>query len=188
MSVRVETAPASELLTVAEAKLRCKIETDITVDDGIIAEMIAAAREELEHILGRSLPVQTLQLVLDEFPVGAIELPRPPVQTIIGVEYIDADGAGQTLSGSLYSLENVRDVGSHWLLPAYDADWPATRDQANAVTITYRTGYSSAPPVIKQAIAARVGTLYRYRSDAGEKPPVTFEFANRALDRYRLWG
>lgn len=188
MRVRVLTPPATEPLTLAEAKLHLRV--DGTDEDDYITALIVAARESAQHELGRALITQTLRLTLDAFPAdGGIELLMPPVQSITQVQYVDAAGATQTLLGSAYSLDAVSQPS--WLLPAYGTTWPATREQANAVWVDYVAGYGAAgavPQPVKQWMLLAIGDMYANRERSGEKAAVPHGFVAGLLDPYRIWA
>jgi uncharacterized phiE125 gp8 family phage protein len=183
MGLRVITPPSVEPVTLAEAKQHLRVDTD--ADDALIASLVSAAREECEHLLERALAPQTLQLLLDEWPV-AIQLPKPPLVSVTSVEYVDPTGALVVLPGSQYALDQGQEPS--WLLPAIDVDWPETAQFANVVRVEYVAGYEAAdcPPLIKQWIKLRVGTLYAYREADAERAPVASGFADRLIDRYRI--
>lgn len=182
MGIKVVTPPAVEPVSLSEAKAHLRV--DGSDEDAVITRLIGVAREECEHILGRSVAPQTLMVLLDKFPCGAIVLPRGPVVAIDLVEYVDTAGATQTIAGANYTVDDAQIDG--WLLPAYDYEWPATREQANAVRVTYQTGWASCPKVIQQWILLRVGTLYAWREADAERPAMPSGFAERLLDRYRV--
>lgn len=184
MGLKVITQPTVEPVSLAEAKLHLRV--DHSTDDTLISSLISAAREECEHLLERALAPQTLRLSIDAFPADGIELPRPPVTSITSIEYVDVDGAPQTLAGSNYYLDDEREPS--WVVPAYDVDWPSTRDEANAVVVTYVAGYTDCPDVIRAWILLRIGTLYRTREADSDKPAQPSQFVDRLLDRYRIWG
>lgn len=140
------TVPASEPLTLAEAKTWLRI--DESADDSRVAAMIAAAREVIEEHTGRQLITATWRLTLDEFPEWAIDLPRGPVQSITAVQYVDTAGDTQTLSSASYRFVAAQNL----IEPAYGLSWPITRSQAGAVTIDYVSGTSTAPERAKQAM------------------------------------
>lgn len=184
MGLKVITPVATEPVTLAEAKLHLRV--DHSTDDTLISSLISAAREECEHLLERALAPQTLRLSIDAFPADGIELPRPPVTSIESIQYVDTDGATQTLAGSDYYLDDEQEPS--WVVPAYGVVWPDTRDEANAVVVTYVAGYTDCPDVIRAWILLRVGTLYCTREADSDKPALPSPFADRLLDRYRIWG
>ncbi len=64
----VETPPAVEPVTLAQAKNYCKVPTAVTSDDLLIMGLLQAARETVEGITGRSLINKTYRQSLDSFP------------------------------------------------------------------------------------------------------------------------
>lgn len=144
-------APTAEPLTLAQAKAHLKVEIDD--DDALIGALITAARQHLDGAdgwLGRALMPQTWRLTLDCFPrgksggrTGWIKLPLPPLISVDSVTYVDTDGATQTLAEASYQLID----GGDWpscLAPAWNTEWPETRDQPAAVSITFQCGYAGA--------------------------------------------
>ena len=66
-TLTVATAPATSLVTLAEAKAMLLI--DHTADDALITALIAAATIEAQGVAARSFVTQTLLLSLDAWPV-----------------------------------------------------------------------------------------------------------------------
>lgn len=190
MPLKLITGPTAEPVTLAEAKLHLKVE--VADDDTLITSMIAAARGDAEHRLGRSLITQTWEQVLDAFD-DAIKLPNPPILSIVSIKYIDQDGAEQTLSSGAYTLDLDNEPG--FVEPVYGTEWPATRVQTNAVRVRYTAGYgttgASVPAQIKAWILLRVGALYENREgvqigQAMQAAPR--DFADGLLDRYKVYA
>lgn len=181
------TEPTAEPVTLAEAKAHCRVE--VADDDALIGVLIGAAREQVEHILGRALMTQTWERVLDAFPAGAIELGMPPVQSITSIKYLDAAGAEQTLAPSAYALD--ADSLPGWALPDADTDWPDTQAVANAVRVRFAAGYASAaavPDSIKQWILIHVGYWYGNREAAAAVEMKRLPYVDCLLDRWRVWS
>jgi uncharacterized phiE125 gp8 family phage protein len=189
MGMTLTAAPAVEPISLAELKLQARI--DYSDEDALLALIIAAARAKCESYTGRSLITQTWAQMLDEFPAFEIELLRPPVTAINSVTYIDTAGATQTLSSPLYTLDAATHPG--WLLPAYATDWPDTRDQANAVTITYVCGYASAaaiPADLRAWLLLTAAFLYAQRETMvldGKVAEIPGRFIDSLLDPYRVF-
>lgn len=169
MTFKVVTPVATEPVTLAEARLQCKVDSDDTSHDALITGLITAAREFAEHYTGRALASQTLEMALDCFPgvsewsIGKctpdpmddfIDLDMPPVATITSVKYTDTAGVEQTVSSGDYALSLYGD--SRRVAPTYGKYWPTTRDIPNAVRILYVTGYTTAPKAVKAAILLHV--------------------------------
>lgn len=188
MALKLTTPPSTYPVTLAEAKLHCRI--DVADDDALVTALITAATDEVDHKLGRAIMAQTWTLTLDTFP-DAIELTRVPVQSVTSVKYFDTNGTQQTLSPSLYSVDLSDDFSFGYIVPSYNTTWPDTRDQINAVEVIYVAGYANAaavPQLIKTWVLLRIAALYENREAwtmgrdvINENPAV-----DRLLDRYRV--
>lgn len=182
------TAPAVEPLTIAEAKLHCRV--DGSDEDALITALIVAAREQAEHETGRALVTQTWELVHDEFP-EAFVLRRAPIQSVTSIKYLDdATGAEQTLDPADYLLDKDSEPG--YVVPAYGKAWPATWPVPNAVRVRYVCGYGLAaavPVAIKQWMLLAIGTMYAQRETfvTGQIGSIPDRFWAGLLDPYRLY-
>ena len=160
-SFAVTTAPASEPITTAEAKSQLRI--DSSDEDTLVDNYITVARQTLETLMRRAFITQTITLKYDSFP-SRIRLPRPPSASVTSITYVDTDGATQTWDSANYVLDSQVEPAS--IQPAYGVDYPNTRTQPNAVTVTYVAGYGSAsdvPESIRLAIRLLVGSYYENR-------------------------
>lgn len=153
--------PASAPVTLAEAKLHCRVDGDD--EDTLITALISAATSHLDGwsgVLGRCIVSQTWRQDLGAFPDGDIRLPFPDVSAVT-VAYTDTAGATQTLAGSAYHL--TADAVSSFLTLADGASWPDTSARPDAVHITMTVGFPAVPEAIKAAILLHVGHLYENR-------------------------
>lgn len=191
MTLKLITAPEAEPITLAEAKLHLRVEH--SVDDDLIGSLITAAREQCEHLTGRSFIRQTWERVLDAFPDSEIELGVPPVSAITSVVYIDSSGDSQTLDAEQYSLDSSTLPG--FVLPSATLEeWPETLDTANAVRVRFVAGYgasgASVPSALRQWMLIQIGSMYKMRESFAVGVPVA-EIPNRwvdsLLDRYRVY-
>lgn len=193
MALKLITAPSTYPVTLAEAKLHCRV--DIADDDTLITALITAATEMAEQKTGGAIMTQTWELTLDAFP-EAFELTRVPVQSITSVKYYDTTGTQQTLSNTLYALDAADDFGFAYISPVYAGVWPNTRDQINAVAVRYVAGYADAasvPQSIKNWILLMVSTMYANReteaySSRAVSTTVQMQFVDRLLDRYVVFS
>jgi uncharacterized phiE125 gp8 family phage protein len=101
---------------------------------------------------------------------------------------VDPDGATQVWSSLSYYVDKRSEPG--YVVPAYGTDWPATRDQANAVTVRYAAGYGAAASAVPAAIRAWIllatATLYETREADDVKVKAQHLFVDGLLDRYRI--
>lgn len=185
-SLKRLTAPASEPITLAEAKAHCRV--DHTTDDSLIQGYITASREWVEDYIDRSLVSQRLVMTLDAFP-HEIELPRPPMAssgtaTAVTVTYVMGEAGGTaTLATSAYRVD--RDSTPGVIRTTYAGSWPSHLLDQNSVTVTWWAGYgdpTSVPQRVKNAMLMCVHELYEKRGNA-----VMPEAAMRLLDTVS-WG
>lgn len=165
-SVKVIEQLTTEPVTLAEAKLQCRLITSITdtsahPDDDLIKGMIAASREFAEHFTGRSIAVKTLERALDLFPSGGIELPGIPVTSVVSVKYLDPDGVERTLSSADYWLDDYGLTAS--LEPG--TRWPAALVRKHAVKVRYVAGYADVPRAVACAMLLIIAHLYENRQE-----------------------
>jgi uncharacterized phiE125 gp8 family phage protein len=169
MGLKRTSNPTTTPVTVSEAKDQISLlsnDHDTTID-----RLIKAATEAAEKYTGRALITQTWRLALNSFPVREIRLPRPTLQSITSIQYVDENGTLQTLGASLYDA--TADLEPARVEPAYGEVWPATRCEREAVRITYVAGYgdasTSVPESIRHAILLMVSQWFEYREPTSEK-------------------
>ena len=159
MGVKVITA-ATNILTLAQMRLHLRLVGDPHAEDALLLSNLAAAVQFAEHYTGRSIGAQTLELALDAFPYGPVELKQGPVLSITSIKYLNASGVEQTLSSPAYTLD---DYGfQNWAVGA--STWPATGEFANAVKVRYQAG--NVPATVQAALLLTIGELYEDREKA----------------------
>lgn len=163
MRLRVVTPPAAEPVTLAEAKAHLRLEG--TDDDTYVEVLIQAARQHVEEVCWRGVVTQTWEAVLSCFPSEeAVMLPGGNLASITSVAYTDGDGDAQTMSTDDYEADTVSVPGR--LVLSYDAAWPSTRSQWDAVRVRYVVGWEVAnvPAPVKQALLLLVSQMYEHRT------------------------
>lgn len=194
------SAPGAEPVERDEAKDQLRVEH--TDDDTLIDRLIAAARQRCEAVTGRSLITQTWQLKLDRWPYRtnvfstedryAVVLPKPPVQSVTSVAYLDINGDSQTLTVDDDYRVLVQDPFTR-ITPAYNTTWPAIRPVSGAITITYVAGYGDAstdvPQDLRHGMLMLIDHMYRNRSDEVTNASVSkFSTASDAIFRSHAVG
>jgi len=152
------TAPASEPVTLTEAKLYLRVDT--TDDDTLISDLIVAARMVAENWLGRSLITQSWKLAYDYGIPESIWLPMGPVASITSLIVVNQDQS-----------TTVPDSSTYWLNAAQNALVMCAALIGFRIEITYNTGYGDAtavPKPIKQGILAHIASMYDSRGETGE--------------------
>jgi len=156
MSLSLVTAPASEPITTAVAKLHLRV--DHSTDDALIDTLCAAARNLVEVATRRKCITQTWDMKLDSFPYWgqAIQLPFAPAASVTSITYVDVNGDTQTWASSKYTTDLP--TGPNALLgrivPAYNENYPQTRNEINAVTVRFVVGYGTAGTSVPGSLLA----------------------------------
>lgn len=185
------TAPASPLVTVAEARRDLKV--DLPDDDGLIEDLIATAESLLDGYsgeLGRALVTQVWRQDLPCFPAsGVIHLPLAPVRVVSSITYWGLDGVARPLSAQVYSGV-LKAASDPYIKLAYGQSWPATYPRDDAVSVTFEAGYGApgdVPAAIRRAALLIVGHLYENREAVTVGGPA-YELpfgANRLTSNFR---
>lgn len=184
MSLKLIIPPAMEPITPQEAKSHLRI--DGNDDDMLISSLIAAAREYCETFQNRAYITQTWEMTLDSFPQMPLKLPKPPLQSVDSIKYINQDGIETVFDAANYVVDTDSEPGRIALAPG--VSWPnVTLKPIGGVKIRFTAGYgdaSAVPKMVKQAILLLVGHWYENREAVlTESISKEIEFAVHAL----LW-
>lgn len=188
MALRLITAPASEPLDI-ELDVKPHLRIDFNDDDSYLNGLLTAVREYVEKTeLSSALVTQTWELVLDSWPTLPLRFPKPPLQSVTSITYIDIDGGSGTVASSAYLV----DVDS-WpgrLVLKINQSWPSvTLREIGGVVIRFVAGYGDAiedvPAPIRQAMLLTISDLYENRENSpivpGTTEPIRMPFAARQL-------
>ncbi|MBI1274204.1 MAG: hypothetical protein GC131_09015 [Alphaproteobacteria bacterium] len=205
-SLELVTAPASEPVTLAEAKTHLRVEA--TADDSFITALIAAARQWAEEHTGRALISQTWRLWLDCWPgmneqwwdgvrdgpasgltaARAISLPRAPLISISTVKTYDDNDDATVWDAANYFADTASQPGRIALRNA--ATWPQPVRETGGISIEYVAGYGAAaanvPEAVRTACRQLVAHWYEHRGEAGGRiapAPLTVQ---ALLGPYRI--
>lgn len=151
--LRRATAPASEPVTLAEAKLFLRV--DGSAEDTLITALIEAARGSAEEYLGRSLITQIWQLAYDDYLESGTPLPRGPVSAIASVTSYDEAQTPTVIDVDVYRLNAAR---THIELDSAVL--------GHRVEVSYTAGYGAAadvPAPIRHGVLLHVAALYDNR-------------------------
>lgn len=166
MAIRQTVAPTIEPVSLDEVKLHLRLDSGSS-EDTLLSSLIATARQYCEQYQRRAYITQTWELWLDRFPtVPVIDIPLPPLQSIISIKYYDTANSEYTLAASEYFADIKSQPGRISL--HYGKTWPSlTLRPSNAVCITFVCGYgataASVLERIRQAILLTIGHLYENR-------------------------
>lgn len=166
------TEPTIEPVSLGEAKDHLIVEHN--EDDPVIYSMISAARRHVEARCNRVLVRQKWRIYLDN-QLQDFKLEPFEVQEVEQIQYVDIDGATQTVSSSVYTV----DIPRQCVYEAYAQTWPDARWQENAAWADvwageYKTSDSPVditahiPEDLKSVIKLMVTDLYENRGKSSE--------------------
>ncbi len=160
----VTVAPATEPVTLTEAKTHCRVEGSDS--DAELSTMTAAARTFVEDYCGIKLVSQTVVLRCSSF-CDLIDLPVAPLSAVASIAYLDSDGVSQALSTDVYETVLIG-LEPHIRLKI-NQSWPSIRTASDAITITATAGYASVPTPIHRAMMLLIACWFDSRA-VGELP------------------
>lgn len=138
-------APVGEVVTLAQAKEFCRLDSGGTGFDSEVRAWIAKAVDDVERWTGTRLLTQTVMVTARRWDDLAA-LPIGPVASIGAITYLESLASlEQTLAVETYELagaglaQNVRRIVGE--------EWPALYAATDAVRVTLTVGYGAAAAV-----------------------------------------
>ena len=186
-SLKVNTAAVNPLFTTAQAKEFLKV--DVTADDTIIDNLIAAATESCQ-IYTNQYFIDTVVTQYSDNWAEFYTLYKSPVSAITHVKYYDSDDSQQTLASSNYILDGTSKPARIGI--SVTGSLPNLADRINAVEVKYTVGYGTAstdvPEGIRTAIILTVGNWYENRQSVitgrtATELPLSSQYL---LDQYKI--
>lgn len=167
-------APAELPVTLAQAKAHARVE--VNDDDALIQSLIATATEYAETYTQRALITQQWEMQLDGWPCRDrwIEIPKPPLQSIDEIGYLDRHGIEQVWDASQYRVITPQGPSSEKgrVVLKSGLRWPSVVNEPSSVFVRFTAGYgdlgeyepsSPVPEPILQAIKTHVAEMYENR-------------------------
>lgn len=178
-SVTIAT-PASEPLTLDEAKNQCQIPLGDSSRDDELRQRIVDAREVVEGDTQRILISRTVTEKFTTWPDELLLL-WSPVSSITSVTYYDSTNSQQTVSSGDYSL----DAFNKRIVFDWDYVTPVLYDRWDAITVTYVAGYgttpASIPGVLKQMMRLQLAYAFDSRNMLNNEMITGRQLAYQAL-------
>lgn len=175
----ITTGPTQEPITLDEARDHLRIDT--TDELPVLDQLIVAAREYTESVLGRSILTQTITAYYQSWPRRLFLLQRAaPLQSVTSIKYLDTEGVQQTLSTDIYDVFTAPEPGEVRL--GYRESWPTHRYETDAIEIAYVSGWTApglVPASLRQALLLLIGHWHENREDT---TPLTIQQVPRAFD------
>lgn len=160
------SGPSEEPVTRKEAKEWLR-QTGNDRDDAMIEGLIRAIRRKLEEEYDITLCTQTRRLTLDCFPCHEIELPRPPLVSVLSVTYRDAAGDTQTVDADTYLVDAASRPGR--IAPLLNNYWPVPDQSFASVKVTYTCGYGGPDDLPEDAkVGIKLALTSLYAGNRGE--------------------
>lgn len=162
LGFQIIAGPAIEQITLAEAKLACRVDTGDSSRDGDLQRLIAAARTSMELALGVGIGQQTVQDSHDDWP-ACFYLRRHPAHSVSSIKYTDDDDVEHTVDSATYFLDSVREPR---VVLKSDETWTdyALRPAAG-IKVRYVAGYGKEISVTADATADTLGAVAHGLSD-----------------------
>ena len=181
------TPPPLEPFSVEEAKLHCRIVIDD--EDVSVQNWIRAARTKVEKDTGRALLTQTWDLFLDRFYPPAyglsdfgwpryyprtIQVPYPPLQSVISVNQTDPAGVETVWNASNYVVDVASVPGRIALSDT--GSWPTGTRSFQPGRVRFVAGWTSPeliPDDLRQAMLLLIGHFSEQRGAVNFENPTT---------------
>ena len=172
VGLKLVAEPTADPVTVSEIREYARI--DGTEQDITIGNLIKAAREAAQSYQNRAYFTQTWELSFDSFPSMPVEIPRPPLQDLVSVKYIDIDGIEHTMDLNDFIVDKRSEPGR--VMFKHGKCWPNVQLQPiDSVIFQFKAGYDNVnkiPYTVKLAYMVYI-TYFIDHPDADE-PPKAF--------------
>jgi uncharacterized phiE125 gp8 family phage protein len=159
---KVNVASSTAIVTTAVAKAHLKV--DISDDDTLIDNLVAAATQAAEEYTNRYFMQTTITMKGDTWE-DIKTLYKSPVESITHIKYYDSDDSLQTLAGTVYLADLYSMPARISLMP--DQEFPELSDRKMAVEVKYVVGEGTTTDtisdIVKQAVLLMVGHWYEHR-------------------------
>ena len=202
LTISLTTAPAGLPLSLNQLKAQLRLSADQTDEDALLMGLLRSAVEHCEAVTGRALMSQTWTLFRDAWPCGGaavpaeglsvgpshdtpargIELPRPPLQSVIHVKTYDDSDNATTWAAANYLVDTAREPGR--IVARRGQSLPLPARAANGIEIRFVAGYgddpADVPEAIRHGLLLLTARLYEHRGD-------DMGMAARESGAARLW-
>ena len=199
LRVTLTTAAAELPVTLDEVKAQLNLADDVIADDALVMGYARSATDQAETFTGRVLITQTWTAFWDAWPVVRrddeplgegwhvgpdtlldspgrfLELPKPPLQSVVHVKTYDDSDVATTFAASNYFVDVASVPGRIALRKSVSA--PTITRTANGLEIQFVAGYgdnfADVPQSIRDGILQLAAFLYENRGDCPPEKAAT---------------
>lgn len=174
MNLRIIEAPTAEPVSLAEARLQCKIDAELSSpltahpDDDLVRTLITAARRYVEQHTRQVMTDATYEYrCASPSAGGCVMLPMGPIEEVASVKYLDEDEEERTLDPAVWYLND--DPWAPYVGLRKDQVWPALYRRPDAVRVQFSGAIASPNPVPAELVLAMklmIAHWYANREDA----------------------
>jgi uncharacterized phiE125 gp8 family phage protein len=188
MATTLLSGPTVEPVSLAEAKLHLRVDTD--AEDTLIQSLIMASRLHIEAALDLALITQTWRDHRDAWPRSrTINLPLRPVQGVTAIRILTDDDESRLLDPDAFILDGSANPAR--LVWRSTGIAPAPNTAANGIEIDFVAGFgdepSDVPQPIRQALLLLTAHWYENREpvEIGAAATVIPGIISELLSPYR---
>jgi uncharacterized phiE125 gp8 family phage protein len=179
MGLTLITPPSIVPVSLLTLRRQLNIADDDTTHDDRLSSMASDAAEYVERHTRRSMVTQTFDFTTSWRKL--IEIPRPPLQSVVSVNVTGIDGSETTMAAEDYEVITVRFPG----VVIMPDSMPSLRE-FEPVRIRFVAGYGAAEtsvPAPMRELIARIVTFYFEpgRGDVGMAMPQHIKDAIRGM-------
>jgi uncharacterized phiE125 gp8 family phage protein len=172
-------------------RLHCRIDEDDARDDSVLTLYAWASIRQGEFETNRVWLDSQWTMTVENFPQGAIVIPKSPCTEVSGIVYVNDAGSESGFAEYSFAPSSQQwDGGRPYAVITPDAAWP---EKVAGVTVTFRAGWLAGifPQDLAQWILVKVAGRYEQREDlasATRKVAIPFprHFADSLLDTWYL--
>jgi uncharacterized phiE125 gp8 family phage protein len=167
--VPIRVAESSvEPVSVAELRLYLRLDPDDHSEDGLLADLVAAARAGIEAESRRILRPATFRLILAAWPWGWLAVPLSPLVAVTRLALSGPAGATPLDPGLVHLGDDPIEA------PGLAIDPAAPALDGRSVLIELSAGYGgdgpALPPPLRLAVLRLAAARYEHRGDEPDPP------------------
>lgn len=161
-------------MTIQDQATKEYLRIDGTDSDNQVAILLKSAREAAESFQNKAYLTQTWELSFDTFPEIPIQVPRPPLQSLVSVKLYNSAGEEVAVDIADFIVDSDSEPGR--ITFKSGKTWPSiTLREINAVKFQFKAGYTEASKVPESVkIAILIYASHRYENPDGEDVPQAF--------------